>query len=64
MANIVYQTLPRGDPGPDTDKRVRRAIDALRAAVAEISDRYLLIEARTSDPTDPEVGRIWLRTDL
>jgi len=24
----------------------------------------LRVETRTSDPTDPEVGRIWLRTDL
>jgi hypothetical protein len=24
----------------------------------------LIVENRTDDPTDPEVGRIWLRTDL
>lgn len=25
---------------------------------------YFLIEARTSDPTSPQNGQIWLRTDL
>jgi hypothetical protein len=25
---------------------------------------YMVIENRTDDPNDPEVGRIWLRTDL
>lgn len=27
-------------------------------------DRTLIIENRTDDPAAPEVGRIWLRTDL
>ena len=32
--------------------------------LARTTDSALIIETRTDDPASPEVGRVWLRTDL
>ncbi|KEQ22886.1 hypothetical protein [Paenibacillus tyrfis] len=34
------------------------------AAVRADHTKPLIIEVRTSDPVNPEIGRIWLRSDL
>ena len=62
-AAVRYRGLPRGDPSPETSERVRRAIDAMRAALIDMSE-ITVIESRTDDPVSPVTGRIWLRTDL
>ncbi|XOK62647.1 hypothetical protein ACJ7K1_05845 [Paenibacillus elgii] len=40
--------------------KVNRAVDGIR----EDHTKPLIIEVRTSDPLGPEIGRMWLRSDL
>lgn len=46
-----------------TDGDTQSAIDRLGAALASL-EAQSVIETRTDDPASPELGRIWLRTDL
>jgi hypothetical protein len=43
-----------------TDQPIIPTIEDARSA----SSQALLVEVRTSDPTTPAVGQIWLRSDL
>lgn len=40
------------------------AIHATATAIREDETKALTVEVRSTDPTTPEVGRLWLRSDL
>jgi len=52
--------LPNSDPSSDNEATRKAYVDAIRAK----NNIEVVIENRTSDPTSPATGRIWLRTDL
>jgi len=52
--------LPNSDPTSDNEATRKAYVDTIRAK----NNIEVVIENRTSDPSSPATGRIWLRTDL
>lgn len=53
-----------GDEVMSPRQRLTSAGYAVKSEKAEVADKALTIEARTSDPASPVAGQMWLRTDL
>ncbi|GAA4828098.1 hypothetical protein GCM10023310_01020 [Paenibacillus vulneris] len=64
-ANTIMQRDASGRaqvaaPSSATDIARKAEVDAIRLDTS----KSLLVEVRTSDPVNPEMGRIWFRSDL
>jgi hypothetical protein len=52
------------DPELSPRQRLGTSGYAIRADKADTADKAITIEGRTSDPSSPTTGQMWLRTDL